>query len=110
MEGENLHNNPYDDITGNGEVMPNSEVHLSEETVTIDALDEENDDDLYTQGFVPGNNYGDERVQKAGKFLLTMKYSCGVSQLHMPTVIEEAETLYEFVFDETAKKFSQFGY
>ena len=110
MEGENLLNNPYEDITGDGQVMPNSEVHLSEETVTIDALDEENDDDLYTQGFVPGKNYGNERVQKAGKFLLTMKYICGVSQLHMPTVIEEAEALFEFVFDETAKKFSQLGY
>jgi len=79
--------------------MPKSEVHLTEETVPIDVPDERNNEDMYNQGFVPRKSYGYERIRKAGKFLLTMKYVKGVSQVHISnlglTALKKQSTQWE---------------
>jgi len=51
----------------------------------------------------------DDTIKTADRFLVTLKYICGVNQFSMKIAIEETEKLISFVYDKTIKKIADLG-
>jgi len=86
-----------------------SEVQFSDENVP---LEENGESSFCADGKCVSENgrSGGERLEKAGRFLMTMQYVCGVNQNKLDTVIKETEILVDFVYNDIVEKFSNLGF